>query len=154
MDIVDAKMIELLMHNSRISGAEIARKVHLSLPAVTERLRKLNESGAIKHYSIKLSGSYFGWDLKAFIKVWVNHGLAEGIVQEVTACAPVLECHHIAGDYDLLLKVMVKDTKELEEFLTKQLKVIKGVSRTSTTIVLDTYLEKINRNPKDGSSVS
>ena len=152
MDIVDAKIIELLMANSRISGADIARRVHLSLPAVTERLRKLSETGVIASYTVKLSNDHFGWRLKAFIKVWVNHELAENIVQEVTACSPVLECHHIAGDYDLLLKVLVKDTRELEYFLTKQLKVIKGISRTSTTIVLDTYLEKISRSSKDEPS--
>ncbi len=154
MDVVDVKIMELLVKNSRISGADIARQVHLSLPAVTERLRKLNESGVIEAYTVKLSNDHFGWNLKAFIKVWVNHERAEGIVEEVSACAPVLECHHIAGDYDLLLKVIVSDTHELEHFLTKQLKVIKGVSRTSTTIVLDSYLEKINRDPKNGSSIN
>ncbi|MDW3191786.1 MAG: Lrp/AsnC family transcriptional regulator [Cytophagales bacterium] len=152
MDIVDAKIIELLMANSRISGADIARRVHLSLPAVTERLRKLSETGVIESYTVKLSNDHFDWRLKAFIKVWVDHELAENIVQAVTACPPVLECHHIAGDFDLLLKVLVKDTHELEYFLTKQLKVIKGISRTSTTIVLDTYVEKINRTSKDEPS--
>lgn len=144
MDITDVKIIELLSDNSRISGADIARRVHLSLPAVTERLKKLSESGIINAYTIRLSPQVFGWNLKAFIKVWVNHELAEDIVAQVSGCRPVLECHHIAGDYDLLLKVLVKDTKALEHFLTNELKVIKGVSRTSTTIVLDTYLERIN----------
>lgn len=152
MDIVDAKIIELLMANSRLSGAEIARKVHLSLPAVTERLRKLSGTGVIESFTVKLSNGHFDLNLKAFIKVWVDHKQAEHIVENVTACQPVLECHHIAGDYDLLLKVLVKDTRELEYFLTKQLKVIKGISRTSTTIVLDTYLEKINRISTDESS--
>lgn len=152
MDVVDAKIIELLMANSRMSGADIARKVHLSLPAVTERLKKLSETGVIESFTVKLSNGRFDWNLKAFIKVWVDHEHAEDIVQEITTCPPVLECHHIAGDYDLLLKVLVKDTQELEYFLTKQLKVIKGISRTSTTIVLDTYLEKINRSPRDETS--
>ena len=151
MDIVDAKIIELLINNSRISGADIARKVHLSLPAVTERLRKLSEGGVIDTFTVRLSNGHFGWHLKAFIKVWVNHEQAEGIVAAIATCDPVLECHHIAGDYDLLLKVVVKDTQELEHFLTKELKVIKGVTRTSTTIVLDTYLEQINRIPTHGS---
>lgn len=144
MDVVDVKIIELLSGNSRMSGSDIARKVHLSLPAVTERLRKLSETGIIDAYTVRLSPEKFGWSLKAFIKVWVNHEQAFDIVSEVSKCKSVLECHHIAGDYDLLLKVLVSGTKQLEHFLTKELKVIKGVSRTSTTIVLDTYLERLN----------
>ena len=146
MDAKDLKILEILSENARVSGAEIARQVYLSLPAVTERLRKLNESGVIDKHTIVLSKTKLGLNLCCFIKVWISQVGSADVLSDILAMDEVLECHHIAGDYDLLLKVLVEGTDQLEFFLTKKLKVIPGVSRTSTTIVLDTYKEKINRN--------
>ncbi|MEM9325507.1 MAG: Lrp/AsnC family transcriptional regulator [Bacteroidota bacterium] len=149
MDKIDAVILRLLQANARMPGSEIARRVHLSLPAVTERLRKLNESGLILSYTIHLNKEALGWDTCAFIKVWLNYGESDHIIDQVLSLPEVLECHHIAGDYDLLLKVRVGGTAELEEFLVKRLKIIQGISRTSTTMVLGTYKESMNRPIED-----
>jgi len=145
MDQVDISIIRLLEANARISAADIGRRVHLSLPAVTERLRKLGESGIIESYTIRLSQKGLGLRTTAFVKVWVEHTEAENLMDNIAALEEVLECHHIAGDYDLLLKVRVRGTSELEQLLVQKLKKLMGVTRTSTTIVLGTYKEKINR---------
>lgn len=144
MDIIDQKILHELSKNARISGAEIARKVHLSIPAVTERLRKLDKSGMIEQYTIRCSRKALDLHLLAFIKVWLEHQEASSAKAYIVALPEVLECHHIAGEYDLLLKVLVKDTAALEVFLTGKLKAHAAVSRTSTTIVLSTYKEEIN----------
>ncbi len=149
MDKVDVSILKLLQENARMPGADIARRIHLSLPAVTERLRKLSESGLISKFTIHLANEPFGWDTRAFIKVWIDHTQSHDVIIDVELLDEVLECHHIAGDYDLLLKVLVAGTKELEDFLVNKLKVIKGISRTSTTMVLGTYKEKLNRPIED-----
>jgi Lrp/AsnC family leucine-responsive transcriptional regulator len=74
----------------------------------------------------------------------VDHSKANTVVEQITALNEVLECHHAAGDYDLLLKVLVKDTAALEELLVKKIKGIKAITRTSTTIILSSYKEDIN----------
>ena len=145
MDKVDLSILRLLEANARTSAADIARQVHLSLPAVTERLRKLGESGTIEAYTIRLSTDRLGFRTTAFIKVWVEHAAAGSLMDEIGSLEEVLECHHIAGDYDLLLKVRVTGTNELERLLVGKLKKLRGVTRTSTTIVLGTYKEKVNR---------
>ena len=134
----------MLAGNARITGADIARKLNLSLPAITERLRKLDRSGHISKYTIQMNRQKLDLNLLAFIQVWIDHSKAGHVVEIIVALNEVLECHHIAGDYDLLLKVLVKDTTALEELLVKKIKGIKAVTRTSTTIILSTYKEEIN----------
>lgn len=144
MDRLDAKILQLLGENARITGAEIARKINLSLPAVTERMRKLDRSGVIQQYSIRVNRERLDLHLLAFVRVWIDHGKASNIKENILAMDEVLECHHVAGDYDLLLKVLVKNTVALEELLVRKIKALKAVTRTSTTIILSTYKEEIN----------
>lgn len=144
MDHYDNRILQLLNGNSRITGADIARKVNLSLPAITERLRKLHRSGYIDKYTIKMNRQKLELNLLAFIQVWIDHSKGVANLEQITSLNEVLECHHIAGDYDLLLKVVVKDTAALEELLVKKIKGNKTVTRTSTTIILSTYKEEIN----------
>ena len=144
MDHHDNKILQLLSANSRITGADISRKVNLSLPAITERLRKLDRSGYIDKYTIKMNRQKLELNILAFIQVWIDHSKGANNLYNIIALNEVLECHHIAGDCDLLLKVVVKDTLALEELLVKKIKGIKSVTRTSTTIILSTYKEEIN----------
>lgn len=144
MDAFDSKILKLLMQNSRITGAEIARKVNLSLPAVTERLRKLPKSGMIDKYTIKLNREKLSLHVTAFINVWIDHTKSTNVKEQIIAMGEVLEVHHVAGDCDLLLKVMVRDTAALEDLLVNKIKALRAVTRTSTTIILSTYKEEIN----------
>src|SRR5689334_6434506 len=118
----DIKILQTLCENSRITGADIARKINLSLPAVTERLRKLDRSGYIDKYTIQVNRQLLDLHLLAFIQVWIDHNKGASVKENIIAIGEVLECHHIAGEYDLLLKVLVKDTAALEELLVKKIK--------------------------------
>jgi len=144
MDRYDTKILQLLADNSRITGADIARKINLSLPAVTERLRKLDRSGYIDKYTIQVNRHQLDLHLLAFIQVWIDHNKGSAVKENIIALSEVLECHHVAGEYDLLLKVLVRDTAALEELLVKKIKSIKAITRTSTTIILSTYKEEVN----------
>jgi Lrp/AsnC family transcriptional regulator, leucine-responsive regulatory protein len=144
MDKQDIRILQALSENARISGADIARKVNLSLPAVTSRLRKLDHSGMIDKYTVRFNRKKLNLNLLAFIQVWVDHSKASNAKELLVAMPEVLECHHAAGDYDLLLKVLVSDTAALEQLLVNKIKSIKSITRTSTTIILNTYKEELN----------
>lgn len=144
MDTFDSKILKLLSQHARMTGADIARKVNLSLPAVTERLRKLTRDGIIDKYTIRLNREKLSMNLMAFIHVWIDHTKNVNARDQIIAMHEVLECHHMAGDCDLLLKVLVKDTAALEELLINKIKTIKSITRTSTTIILSSYKEEIN----------
>lgn len=144
LDVFDSKILRLLVQNARITGADIARKVNLSVPAVTERLRKLTRSGVIDHYTVKLNRERLSLHMLAFVAVWIDHTKNVNVKDQLIALNEILECHHVAGDSDLLLKVLVKDTGALEELLVHKIKGIKAITRTSTTIILSTYKEELN----------
>ena len=144
MDAFDSKILKILMQNARMTGADIARKVNLSLPAVTDRLRKLTRSGVVDKYTVKLNREKLSLHLLAFVQVWIDHTKNVNINDQIVVLNEVLECHHVAGDFDLLLKVLVKDTAALEELLVHKIKSIKAVTRTSTTIILSSSKEEIN----------
>lgn len=144
MDKQDIKILQALALNARVPAASIARRVNLSLPAVTSRLRKLDSAGIIDRYTIRINREKMNLHLMAFIQVWVDHTKASTVKEQLISLSEVLECHHAAGDYDLLLKVLVKDTAQLEILLVSKIKAIKAITRTSTTIILNTYKDEIN----------
>ncbi|MGG4498186.1 Lrp/AsnC family transcriptional regulator [Brevibacillus reuszeri] len=144
MDRIDEQIMQLLKENSRITSSEISKQVHLSVPAVSERIRKLEDSGIIDQFTIKINREQLGLHLIAFIMVELEKtehiaGFRETILQTDS----VLECHHLAGSYDYLLKVAVKGTAELEWLISDKLKRIEGVSKTNTMIALSTMKEEL-----------
>lgn len=143
MDGIDSQILESLRHNARMSAAAIARQVNLSVPAVLERMKKLRDGGVISSYTVRVDRPKTGLRLLAFVSVRLTGSADIAAFREQAAAFPcVLECHHIAGEYDYLLKVAVQDTAALERFLSEQLKRIGGVSGTNTQIVLATLKEE------------
>jgi Lrp/AsnC family leucine-responsive transcriptional regulator len=150
MDQIDRQILDMLQENARVSASEISKGVALSLPAVTERIKKLEESGMIEHYSIHINRQTAGFHLLALVYVSIEHNAQiEPFREKIVAFPQVLECHHIAGDYDYLLKLLLRDTAELEDFLSRQLKAIAGVARTNTQVILSTLKEETNRPLED-----
>lgn len=145
MDAIDYAILNELKENGRATSSEISKKVNLSIPAVAERIRKLEQAEVIQQYTVRINRSKVEKRLLAFI--FVNIDKTENIDSFRDAVVRhhcVLECHHVAGNYDYLLKVVTKDTQALESFLSNALKNIKGVSGSSTVITLVTLKEEIN----------
>jgi len=145
MDGIDLEILEALKQNGRASASEISKKVRLSVPAVAERIKKMEQAEIIMQYTVRLNRQKTGQKLLAFIFVNVDKNEnIEGFRSAIVKQACVLECHHVAGSYDYLLKVVLEDTQALENFLSKSLKRIKGVAGSNTIITLTTLKEEIN----------
>ncbi len=145
MDTIDLNIIEALKTNGRATASEISKKVSLSIPAVAERIRKLEQSRTIEKYTVKLNRQQLNLNLTAFIFVKIEKTKhIENFRTNITKHNCVLECHHVAGQEDYLLKIVVKDTAQLEDFLTTTLKKIDGVVSSNTIICLSTLKEEIN----------
>lgn len=145
MDEIDSRILDALKENGRATASEISKKVSLSIPAVAERIRKLEQSGIIQQYTVRLDQKAQGYSLMAFILV--NLDCSEHTDQfraQIVRERNVLECHHIAGPNDYLLKVLVADTDELEHFISHVLKKMKGVVSSNTFIRMSTLKEEIN----------
>ena len=145
MDIIDYQILDILKKNSRSTASEISKQVHLSLPAVSERIKKMEENNIIEKYSILLNRKEMNYNVLAFIHISIDGSENIEEFRKLICYYPfVLECHHITGDYDYLLKVLTKDIEELEIFLSSQLKKIKGIVKSNTAISLASLKEEIN----------
>lgn len=145
MDTIDMAILDALKRNARASASQIGRQVSLSVPAVAERIRKLERAGIIAGYALRIDREKTGYSLLAFLLVRVGGTEnAKAFRGEIVRHACVLECHHVTGAYDYLLKVAAEDVRALEQFISGTLKGIKGVSDTNTMISLHTVKEEIN----------
>ena len=139
LDEIDCQILTLLQDDGRISNAELARRIDLSPPATYMRLKNLEEEGYIRRYVALLEPEVVGFDLTCFVQVTLQlHSLEqiEAFRQVIQTLPEVLECHHVTGEYDYLLKVVVHNRKELESFLMERLTPAPGVARIHTNMVL------------------
>jgi Lrp/AsnC family transcriptional regulator, leucine-responsive regulatory protein len=146
---LDTKTLQLLAQNARITWSELANELGVSPPAAADRVRRLEEKGIIKGYGTLVDHDALGYKLLAFIfVVLAGRDSKEPFLKMVKKLANILECHHVTGEYDYLLKVRCKDTKELDALISERLKGIVGVSRTVTNIVLSSQKE-VHSVPSD-----
>ena len=146
MDTIDERILAELSKNARATASEISRKVNLSVPAVSERIRKLDEQGVVEQYTVRISRESAGYKLLAVIFVNLESSAnITGFRSAVVQHAEVIECYHMAGEYDYMLKALLRDTAELETYLSTKLKAIPGIQKTNTLIALSALKETVNR---------
>jgi Lrp/AsnC family leucine-responsive transcriptional regulator len=142
VDALDMKALRLLQADGRATWASVAEVLQMTPPAAAERVRRLEEAGVIKGYTAIVEPSAVGSALTAFVAVTLSrptHRVA--FLERVRETPQVMECHHIAGDDDYFLKVRCSDVSDLERLVSNRVKVIPGVSRTRTVVVLRTEKE-------------
>jgi DNA-binding Lrp family transcriptional regulator len=140
LDETDRAILCQLQNNARLSNAELARQVELSAPGLQKRLRKLEENGVIEHYVTLVNREALGFDMLCFVQVTLQRHEPQAIARFrklVQSVPEVLECHHITGEYDYLLKVVVRNRKHLEQFLMETLTPMQGMDKIRTSLVLN-----------------
>lgn len=142
-DAIDRKILALLQENAKTSQAAVAKAVGLTAPSVNERIRKLEQAGFIRGYVALLDDHKLGQDITAFVEVFVEHPRYErAFIDAVAGLDEVLECHHITGEFSLLLKVRVADMNDFRRLLIEHLNSLRGVRQTRTVMVLATSKEQ------------
>ena len=140
MDKKDIKILEILQADARSSASDISKKVELSVPSVSDRIRKLNES-IIKNYSAILNHKEANLDLTAFIFIVSEHSdHYDEFIKKTKKTKEVLECHSVTGRGSHILEIRVKNSQAFENLLYK-IQNWPGVSRTQSNVVLSTYKE-------------
>lgn len=141
IDEIDAKILALLQRDGRMKRSDVADEVDLSISAVSERMRKLEERGVIEGYKAVVDAKRLHLDITAFIRVSVDGSEHYStFVNRVTDMEEVLEVHSITGAGSHVMKVRTKNTTSLERFLS-EIQAIPGVTQTTTSIVLSTFKE-------------
>jgi Lrp/AsnC family leucine-responsive transcriptional regulator len=141
-DDLSRKLLSLLRKDARSKYADLGREVHLSPPAVFERVKKLEKSGTILRYTVDLDPKKLLLSLCAFVQIrLLDDTTSEEVAELLTAYREVEECHSIAGEDCILVKVRTPDAAALSDLLL-EMKKLPGVQRTLTTIVLSTHFER------------
>lgn len=141
LDDLDIKILKTLQINGRTKRNELAEQVGLSIPSVSERLKKLEDNKIIEGYFTKVNKQAFGLDIMAFILVIMDSSKHyKDLIKHVDKHPNILECHSVLGEGSHLLKVLVKNTEALEKLLS-EIQTWLGVTGTKTTYVLSTIKE-------------
>ncbi len=141
IDAIDAQILGLLQGSGRIKRSAIAEAVGLSVPSVSDRMRKLEARGVLTGFTARVDAKRLGFDITVFMRVSVDGSehYAE-FVRLATARAEVLELHSSTGDGSHLMKVRLPSTTALERFLAL-VQTWPGVRGTQSSVVLSTFKE-------------
>lgn len=149
LDEIDVTIIDILQKNGRTRRNDLAQAVDLSIPSVSERLKKLEENGIIIGYAAYVDPKKVGKDITAFITVTVDSSKHySSFIEHAKATEEILEIHSVTGMGTHLMKIRTENTSTLEKLLSK-IQAWSGVMNTTTSIVLSTMKEtnklKINK---------
>jgi len=142
LDDTDRQLMMLLQDDDRQPLAVLSEKTGVAVSTINDRIKRLVRSGMISGFHARIVPEAVGLNLLAFIMVsWSNPKIEAGFLERVKASPDVLECHHITGAWNYLLKVRVGTTRDLERFLSETVKAVDGVERTETLITLSSTKE-------------
>ena len=147
LDKTNKKILNELQNDGRISNLELASRVNLSAAACLERVRKLQEAGYILGYTARLNPELLDVALLVFIEVVLDRttpDVFDAFKREIHQVPEVLECHMVAGGFDYLIKVRVRDMAAYRLFLGKSLLQLKGVRETHTYAVIEEVKNSTN----------
>jgi len=139
-DSIDQNLIRLLQQDSKQTNKELSNKLNLSVTAVYERIKKLENSGVVSKYVALIDKNKIDKSFIAFCHVKLIQHTQDYVVKfekEVTNLPEVLECYHISGDYDYLLKVIGKDMEAFREFMVNRLTKINHIGSTHSMFVIN-----------------
>ncbi|MFH4964250.1 Lrp/AsnC family transcriptional regulator [Gaetbulibacter sp. M235] len=132
MDALNWKILKCLQENARQSNVAIGKKVGVSSPAVSERIKKMEDAGIIQGYKTSVSPLDVGYQLKALITLRAFMGMLKPFLEKVKSYDEVLNCYRITGNENIVMEVVFKNQKHLESFIDQL--IVYG--ETKTQIVL------------------
>ena len=144
MDDKDKKILDVLKENSKLSTQQISKKISIPITTVHHRMKKLEEEGIIKKYTVVLDYKKIGKPISAYVLINVDYKLLKQIKKTQDELTKKLKLHHsveeasrITGGTDLIIKIRVKDVDELDDFVTTYLRNVDGIDKTQTMVILN-----------------
>ncbi|AIN74489.1 transcriptional regulator, AsnC family [Flavobacterium psychrophilum DSM 3660] len=139
LDEIDKNLLKLLQTDSKKTTKEISLKLNLSVTAIYERIKKLEREGIIEKYVVILNKKKIEKGFVVFCHIKLIQHTKEFLTKfenQVTKLNEVLECHHVSGDYDYILKIVLKDMEEYRNFLVEKLTTLDHIGSTHSTFMI------------------
>jgi len=139
LDQVDVQILSLLQADGRITNADLAKSVGLSPPSVLQRVRALEKAGLIRGYHAILDSERLGLKITAWAMITLSLHQEQPIERfrrAIQDIPEVMECYHVSGDFDFMLKILVKDMRSYEVLIREKLSKIKGIQQIKTSFAL------------------
>ena len=144
LDVLDEKILRMIVNNARIPFLEVARECDVSGAAIHQRVQKLSNLGVIKGSEFVIDAEKIGYETCAFVGLFLTSpSTFDYVVKELEKIPEVVECYYTTGQYDLLIKVYAKNNKDLLRIIHSELQPL-GLSRTETLISFkDAFRKKL-----------
>lgn len=140
LDTTDRTILAALLEDARISQRGLAKRVGVAQGTITNRLRRLEEMGVIKGYTVLLDAESIGWTMTVITGLRIQKGTMIDVQQQIAADPRVFAVYDVTGDYDSMVLARVQGRKDLDD-LTKTVFTMEGVQRSITQVVLNTVKE-------------
>lgn len=143
IDNLDKSILNLLQQDAKLSYAEIGKKLFCSAGTVHVRMKKMEKVGVIKKQALKIDYKKLGYDIEAFLGIYLTSSSKYGeVAEQLQTVKEVLSLHYTTGAYSMFAKIVCKDTIHLMNVLHTKIQIIPGVQRTETLISLKENIER------------
>ena len=138
IDKLDVQILHMLMENAFMPYTDIASHLHVSSGTIHVRMKKLETMGIIKSVQLNVIPSKLGYDITAFLGVYLDKSsMYNEVVKELQNIPEIVDCHYLTGNYSMFVKIICRDTIHLKEVLHDKIQHISGIDRTETFISLE-----------------
>ena len=141
LDEIDRRILTILQKNAKITNAQLSQDIGLSPAPTLERVKKLEQSGLVKSYHAELDTDMLGLGVQMFVQVMLKGHNKQNIdifMDAIRDVPEVIECHHITGSADLLLKVISRDISSYQKFMLESISEIEVVDNLQSMVILST----------------
>ncbi len=142
LDQIDRKVLEILQSNAKITNAQLSKEIGLSPAPTLERVKKLEHGGIIKSYHAQLDPAKVGLGVTTFVQISLTGHkkvTTDSFVNTVNTIPEIIECHHITGTGDFLLKVISQDISSYQKLMLETINEIEEVANTTTMVIMSTF---------------
>jgi Lrp/AsnC family leucine-responsive transcriptional regulator len=142
IDAIDRKILEILQTNSNITNAQLAQEVGLSPAPTLERVKKLETAGVIRSYHAVIDTVSVGMGVSTFVMVTLkghNRDNIEKFMKAISAIDEVVECHHLTGQADFILKIVAPDIPQYQKLMLEKVSNIEVVDSLQSMVILSTF---------------
>jgi Lrp/AsnC family transcriptional regulator for asnA, asnC and gidA len=143
IDKVDRSILAYLMEDAKTPYTEIAKKILVSAGTIHVRMKKMEDAGLIKKSRLDINYELLGYDLTAFLGIYLEKGSNyKEVIRQMESIPEIIEAHYTTGVYSIFAKITCKNTKHMRHVLNEDIQSVKGIQRTETIISLEQSIDK------------